>query len=325
MIIVTGGAGFIGSALIWGLNQLGIDDIIIVDELGSDLKWQNIRSLKFKDYLSKDVFRTNIAGEKHGLKKINLIFHLGACSSTTETNASYLMDNNYRYSVELASFCAKKRIRFIYASSAATYGDGTRGWADDEAKLETLLPLNMYGYSKHLFDLWMKKNALLTSAAGLKFTNVFGPNEWHKDDMRSLVCKAFDQIRRSGKIKLFKSYRKEYADGEQKRDFLYVKDAVDMCIHAMEKRISGIYNIGSGRAETWNSLANAIFGAMNMEPKIEYIDMPDEIRDKYQYYSCAEMKKFISTGYVKPVSSLKNAVGDYVKNYLISSKHIGEQ
>ncbi|HPN85368.1 MAG TPA: ADP-glyceromanno-heptose 6-epimerase, partial [Victivallales bacterium] len=323
-IIVTGGAGFIGSALVWKLNSMGAEDIFIVDHLGKSEKWKNLRSLKFSDYAEKDKFREMITCDKMTGKKIETVFHLGACSSTTETDASYLMDNNYEYSKELAVFCSKRRIRFIYASSAATYGDGSNGWSDDEKSLAGLQPLNMYGYSKHAFDLWMRRNGLLKTCAGLKFTNVFGPNEWHKGDMRSLVCKAFDQILATGVLKLFKSHKKEFRDGEQKRDFLYVKDAVEMCVHAKEKRINGIYNIGSGRAETWNSLADAIFAALGKKNNIKYIDMPEEIRQKYQYYSCAEMKKLASAGYRRPATPLKDAVKEYVTKHLIGEKHLGE-
>jgi ADP-L-glycero-D-manno-heptose 6-epimerase len=322
MYIITGGAGFIGSALVWKLNSLSIDDILIVDNLGESDKWKNLSAIKFADYLDKNKFRAIIAENKLAGKKIEMIFHLGACSSTTEKNASYLMDNNYGYSTELASFCAKKKIKFIYASSAATYGDGSNGWSDDEKNLDKLLPLNIYGYSKHAFDLWMKRNGLLKTCAGLKFTNVFGPNEWHKGDMRSVVCKAFEQIRDTEKLKLFKSYKKEFNDGEQKRDFLYVKDAVEICIHAAEKRISGIFNVGSGRAETWNCLAEAVFSALNKKKKIEYIEMPDYLRGKYQYYSCADITKIRSTGYRKPVRSLKDAIHEYVKKYLIEHRNL---
>lgn len=324
MIIVTGGAGFIGSALVWRFNQLGIDDILIIDHLGNSRKWENLRALRFSDYIEKDKFRELINSEGLETNKIDAVFHLGACSSTTETDASYLIDNNFNYSKELATFCASHSIKFIYASSAATYGDGSRGWSDDEESIEKLLPLNMYGYSKQIFDLWMKRNKLLKEAAGLKFTNVFGPNEWHKGEMRSVVCKAYEQILKTGKMQLFKSHRKDYADGEQKRDFLYVKDAVEMVLQVYEKNLTGIFNIGSGRAETWNNLANAIFAAMKLETKLEYIDMPCEIRSKYQYFSCADMSKLRSYLNELKLTDFKSAISEYITEYLATSRHLGE-
>ncbi len=324
MYIVTGGAGFIGSALAWKLNRMGIEDILLVDNLGETDKWKNLRALKFIDYLEKDEFRNRVLSG--GMRtEITAILHLGACSATTETDASYLIDNNFNYTKELAEFAISNNIRFIYASSAATYGDGELGYEDDENKLETLRPMNMYGYSKQIFDLWAKRRGILDKITGCKFTNVYGPNEHHKGGMRSVVCKSFAQVRDEGKMKLFKSHKPEYADGEQKRDFLYVKDAVEMVIFLMERKLTGIYNVGSGRAETWNSLANAIFAAMDKEPNIEYIDMPEELRDRYQYYTCAEMDKLISCGYDKPATPLADAIKDYVQNYLLPDKFLGDE
>lgn len=323
-IIVTGAAGFIGSALVWALNQAGEDDILAVDHLGTSEKWRNLRALRFADYIEKADFRRLVAEGRIG-DGVKAILHMGACSATTERDASYLSDNNFNCTKELALFAASKGVRFVYASSAATYGDGSQGYLDDETKLDSLRPLNMYGYSKHLFDLWARRNGLLSKITGVKFTNVFGPNELHKGEMRSVVCRAFEQIRETGKVRLFKSYRPEYADGEQRRDFLYVKDAVSMTLHLMEHReATGLFNIGSGRAETWNSLATAVFNAMGVTPKIEYIEMPVSLRDKYQYFTKAEMDKLFSSGYPKPVAPLASAVGDYVKNYLIPSRHLGD-
>ncbi|HPO89867.1 MAG TPA: ADP-glyceromanno-heptose 6-epimerase [Victivallales bacterium] len=323
MIIVTGGAGFIGSALVWQLNQNGIDEILIVDHLGESQKWENLRALRFSDYIEKEQFRNYLSNNTLNYP-IEVIFHLGACSATTEKNASYLIDNNFNYSKELADFCIKRKIKFIYASSAATYGDGSKGWTDDENKLEELLPLNIYGYSKHLFDLWMKRKGFLKFAAGLKFTNIFGPNEWHKGEMRSVICKAYEQIKKTGKLCLFKSYKKDFKDGEQKRDFLYVKDAVEIMLHVYRNNLVGIFNVGSGKAETWNKLADAIFEAMKVKKNIEYIDMPIEIRDKYQYYSCADMRKLLSTNYKKNIIPLTDAVKEYINFYLEPHKHLGE-
>jgi ADP-L-glycero-D-manno-heptose 6-epimerase len=242
---------------------------------------------------------------------------LGACSSTTETDASYLIKNNYEYSKLLARWAAAAGIHFIYASSAATYGDGEAGFGDDEEKIESLRPLNMYGYSKQLFDLWARRTGLLKKIVGLKYFNVFGPNEYHKADMRSFVLKAFEQINATGKVRLFKSYKREYADGEQVRDFLYIKDAVDMTLFFLDNpKLTGLYNIGAGRARSWNDLVKAVFAAMGKKPDIEYIEMPESIRNQYQYFTQADITKFRKAGYKKQITPLEDAIKDYVQNYL---------
>jgi ADP-L-glycero-D-manno-heptose 6-epimerase len=256
---------------------------------------------------------------------IEAFFHLGACSSTTEKDATYLIRNNFEYTKKLALFALKNSARFIYASSAATYGDGNRGFSDDEAGLCDFRPLNMYGYSKQLFDLWAWRRGILGKMVGLKYFNVFGPNEYHKGDMRSLVVKAFEQIKSTGEIGLFKSYRSEYANGEQMRDFVYVKDAADMTLHFLNhKAASGIYNVGSGMANTWNRLASAIFEALGKPTRIDFLDMPDTIREKYQYYTCADISKIRKAGYKKEITPLENSVEDYVTNYLLNGKRLGE-
>jgi ADP-L-glycero-D-manno-heptose 6-epimerase len=242
---------------------------------------------------------------------------MGACSSTTETNASYLIKNNYEYTKILARWTTDADIRFIYASSAATYGDGSAGFADDEEKIHTLKPLNMYGYSKQLFDLWAQRKGMLKKIVGLKYFNVFGPNEYHKADMRSFVLKAFEQINSTGKVRLFKSHKPEYKDGEQLRDFLYIKDAVDMTLFFFDNpKINGLFNIGTSNARSWNDLVNAVFDAMGQKTKIEYIDMPDSIRNQYQYFTQADTTKIKQAGYNKKITSLEDAVKDYVQNYL---------
>ncbi len=325
MYVVTGAAGLIGSAVVWELNNRGIEDILLVDHLGTSEKWKNLRALKYSDYLEKEVFRHLLSDGEDFCGEIEAIIHMGACSATTETDASYLIENNYNYTVDLAEFAVAKGIPFIYASSSATYGDGSLGYVDDESKIEDLRPLNMYGYSKQMFDLWAKKNNLFDKITGLKFTNVFGPNELHKGEMRSVVCRSYEQIRDTGKMKLFKSYLPEYKDGEQMRDFLYVKDAVSMLLHLLEKNICGLYNIGSGKAETWNSLTEAAFDAMEVEKNIEYIDMPESLKGKYQYYTKADMTKFYATGYDKPLYSLKDSVTDYIKNYMLQERFLGDE
>lgn len=322
MIIVTGGAGFIGSAIVWKLNYLGHDNIIIVDELGMDEKWKNLVGLKYTDFIHKDVFIQNV--EKGLNLNVKSIIHMGANSSTTEKDADHLIKNNYEYSKTLAKYAFKNNLRFIYASSAATYGDGSLGFNDDEKNLNSLRPLNMYGYSKHLFDLWIDKHSMIDKVAGLKYFNVYGPNEYHKGDMRSVVNKAFDQILSTGKVKLFKSKNPNYKDGEQKRDFLYIKDAVEMTLFFLDnKDKNGLFNIGSGKARTWNDLVTAIFNAMSKPVNIEYIELPEHLTEKYQYFTEANLSKLKSAGYAKSLFSLEEGVTDYVQNYLLKSKYVG--
>jgi ADP-L-glycero-D-manno-heptose 6-epimerase len=316
MIIVTGGAGFIGSAFVWKLNQEGIDDIVIVDELGTDDKWKNLVNRHFVDYIHKDDFLQMICTDQVPFK-IGAIVHMGACSSTTERDADYLWNNNYLYTKTLAEWTLKRGIRFIYASSAATYGDGTQGFSDDHGKISRLRPINMYGYSKQVFDLWVLRNSLEKKIAGIKFFNVFGPNEYHKADMASVIFKAFHQIKETGKVKLFKSYKKEYKDGSQLRDFVYVKD----CVKAMwwlfnNPKANGIFNLGTGNARTWNDLIKAVFAAMKKKKNIEYIEMPEALRNQYQYFTEAQMTKLKKAGCPIKFSSLEDSVRDYVVNYL---------
>jgi len=322
MIIVTGGAGFIGSALIAALNKRQITDILVVDELGTDQRWKNLRNSSFADYVEKGDFLEMVVENKIS-PPIEAVFHLGACTSTTETNASYLIKNNYEYSKLLAQWATSTNIRFIYASSAATYGDGSAGFSDNEEKISELRPLNMYGYSKHLFDLWAHRTGLLKKIAGLKYFNVFGPNEYHKAEMRSFVLKAFEQINAKGKVGLFKSYKKDFKDGQQLRDFLYIKDAVDMTLFFLDNpQISGLFNIGTAKAQTWNDLVKAVFAAMGKSPKIEYIEMPESIRNQYQYFTEADITKLRNAGYNKQTTPLEDAIKDYVQNYLQKGKYL---
>ncbi|MBW2598527.1 MAG: ADP-glyceromanno-heptose 6-epimerase [Deltaproteobacteria bacterium] len=316
MIVVTGGAGFIGSAVVWKLNLEGVDDIVIVDNLGTSVKWKNLVNRRFVDYLDRNDFLELILDDKVPFE-VEAIVHMGACSSTTEKDADYLMENNYHYTARLAQWAVEKNIHFIYASSAATYGDGSKGFSDNDGVSAELRPINMYGYSKQLFDLWALRNELEKKITGIKFFNVFGPNEYHKGDMRSIIHKSFGQIRETGKVKLFKSYRSDFRDGEQKRDFVYVKDCVEVIWWLLENRdVTGIFNLGTGRARTWNDLTRAVFAAMGMEPRIEYIEMPESIRQQYQYFTEAKMDKLRSAGCPLHTSSLEDAVSDYVVNYL---------
>lgn len=317
MIVITGGAGFIGSAMLWELNRHGISDILIVDDLGlaSSGKWLNLRGLKFSDFIHKDDFKELLESSK--LPAITTIIHMGAISATTEDDASLLIRNNFEYSKMIAGYSASHDVRLIYASSAATFGDGSNGYQDDERSIDELRPLNMYGYSKQLFDRWALQNGILQKAAGLKFFNVYGPNEYHKEDMRSVVSKSFEQIRQSGKVNLFRSHRQEYRDGEQMRDFVYVKDVTKIMAWLIQRpEAAGIFNIGSGKARSFRDLVTATFTAMGIEPSISYIPMPETLREKYQYYTCADIGKLRSAGFSESMTSLEEGVRDYVQNYL---------
>jgi ADP-L-glycero-D-manno-heptose 6-epimerase len=316
MYIVTGAAGFIGSAMVWKLNQMGIDDILVVDNLSTSEKWKNLVGLKYEDYIHKDQF-LKLVVEREDPFETQGIIHMGACSSTTEPDADYLMENNYRYTQMLARFALNHGVRFVNASSAATYGDGTLGFSDDHAKTDALKPLNMYGYSKQLFDLWALKGGAMDRMVSLKFFNVYGPNEYHKDDMKSVICKAHKQILETGRLRLFRSYREDYPDGGQMRDFIYIKDCVDVMWWLLEHpEVNGIFNVGTGTARTWNDLARAVFLAMDREPDVAYIDMPEFIRDKYQYFTQADMAKLRAAGYETPFTSLEEGARDYVQRYL---------
>lgn len=323
MIVVTGGAGFIGSAIVWKLNQDGKTNIIIVDELGKDEKWKNLVGLKYEEFVNKLEFIEQVLDDVVPYN-IEAIIHMGANSSTTEKDADHLMDNNFHYTKELAKYCVEKNIRFIYASSAATYGDGAFGFDDDELIIESLRPLNMYGYSKQLFDLWAKRNSILDRIVGIKYFNVYGPNEYHKADMRSVVHKAFEQIRDTGKVKLFKSLNPKYKDGEQMRDFIYVKDAVDMTLFFLNNQDkNGLYNVGAGKSRTWNDLVTSLFKAMGKPVNIEYVDLPSHLAEKYQYFTEANLSKIMDAGYKQTTTLLEDGIADYVKNYLFKNSFLG--
>lgn len=326
MKIITGGAGFIGSAICWRLNQLGIKDILLVDADMSGTKKNNLENLHYSDLIDKDNFIKKISSDDISFK-VETIYHMGACSSTTEQDMEYLKANNFEYSRHLSKWSIRNGVRFIYASSGATYGDGSMGFEDDEKLIPKLKQLNKYGLSKQMFDMWLLENNMLDKVVGLKYFNVFGPNENHKGDMRSMVNKSYSQIQKTDKMQLFKSYRKEYKDGEQKRDFIYVKDAVEMTlffddINPTGYDKNGIYNIGAGRASTWNEMAYALFKALGKEPVIEYVEMPDNIKNQYQYYTAANITKLRRAGYKNPVMSLEKSVKDYVVNYLMKDKYL---
>ncbi len=322
MIIVTGGAGFIGSALIWGLNQKGQDNILVVDQFESAHKWKNLVKRKFRSFISIDTLFPWLEDSKN-LESVEAVFHMGACSSTTEKNMDYLLKNNTDYTVQLFKICQRQKIPFIYASSAATYGDGSSGFSDAHEEIENLHPINPYGYSKQLADLWILREGQKTSFwCGLKFFNVYGPNEYHKEEMRSLVDKAFPSVQSEGLMRLFKSYKEDFAHGEQKRDFIYIKDVVDIMLHIWSEHKSspsGIYNVGTGKSRTFLDLGKALFTALELNPKFEFISMPESIRDQYQYFTEAKMEKLRQNfKYKKEMTSLEEGISDYVKNYLDS-------
>jgi ADP-L-glycero-D-manno-heptose 6-epimerase len=314
MYIVTGGAGFIGSCVIRTLNDAGIDDIIIVDNIASTDKWMNMRNKKYIKYVHKSKFPEMLPE----LKGVTHIIHLGACSSTTERNFDYLWNNNFEFTKTLWNYAAEKGASFIYASSAATYGDGSLGF-DDVMNIDQLRPLNGYGYSKQIFDQWVKHQAISSPAqhVGLKFFNVYGPNEYFKGSMASMIFHGFKQIKADGEIRLFKSYNLDYKDGGQLRDFIYVKDVCSVILWLTQHpEVSGLFNVGTGHAQSFRKLAEATFHALDLEPNIKYIDMPEILREKYQYYTEAKMDKLRKAGYHGQFSSLEDGVRDYVQNHL---------
>jgi ADP-L-glycero-D-manno-heptose 6-epimerase len=310
-IIVTGGAGFIGRNLVKSLNDKGHKDIIVVDNLGSGTKWKNLVGLNYTDYFHKQDFINQI--DSHNLwKDVCTVYHMGACSSTTETNCDYLMENNFKYSCKIATKALEVNARFIYASSAATYGLGESGYSDTHDSLDQLKPLNMYGYSKHIFDLWCRDKNILDKVCGIKFFNVYGPHEIHKGGQSSLIPRAKEQFEQNGFVKLFKSTTSRFKDGEQLRDFVYVKDCVDVLIWLADNpNINGIFNLGTGKAQSWNQLASAVAKALNVECKIQYIDMPDNLINQYQDFTEADMSKLISAGYSGTFRNLDEGVKDY--------------
>ncbi|OGX29278.1 MAG: ADP-glyceromanno-heptose 6-epimerase [Omnitrophica WOR_2 bacterium RIFCSPHIGHO2_01_FULL_52_10] len=312
MIVVTGAAGFIGSCIVAGLNERGREDLILVDGL-DEAKKRNLQHKKYRRYYDKKDF-LDLVLQDQVEERPEAVIHMGACSSTTLQDARYFKENNLEYTRSLAQWALRSNVRLIYASSAATYGDGSVGYKDDEATIRRCKPLNLYGQSKQDFDLWVLEQGLLDQVAGLKFFNVFGPNEYHKGDMRSVVAKAYRSVADEGKINLFKSYRKDYKDGEQKRDFIYVKDAVDIVLFFLDHpQINGIFNVGTGKASTWNELAGALFTAVGKKPVIQYIEMPADLERRYQYFTQADMTKLRKSGYPKLFTPLKEAVADYVR------------
>jgi len=314
-IIITGAAGFIGRNAVAALNRRGCTNLILVDQLGADDKWRNLRGLEFEDLIPPDKFLALVEAQR--APRPEAVIHLGACSATTERDADFLLENNTHYTRRLCEWSLGHDARFVYASSAATYGAGEQGYSDAEERLSALRPLNIYGYSKHLFDLWAQRHGLLGRIAGLKYFNVFGPFEDHKGDMRSLVHKAHGQILSRGWLELFESERPDYAHGEQKRDFIYVSDAVDVTLFLVDHpEVGGLFNCGTGQARTWLDLARALFAAMGRTPDIRFIPLPPVLRGKYQYFTQSDMTKLRGAGYSRPFISLEAGVEDYVRTHL---------
>ncbi len=319
MIVVTGAAGFIGSCLVAKLNELKRQDLILVDHYDAedDPKKKNLSGKKYIRYFDKAEYLKLLRRDQFDFD-VDCIFHMGACSSTTLQDAAYFQANNLEYSCHVAEWAVKYKARLIYASSAATYGNGNQGYSDDEATISKLKPLNLYGESKQKFDEWVLSRGYQDRMVGVKFFNVFGPNEYHKGDMRSVVAKAYDRVVAEGKMMLFKSYNPKYKDGEQQRDFIYVKDAVDALLFFMDNpSVNGIFNLGTGRARTWKDLAAALFSSIGKPVNIEYMDMPEVLRPRYQYFTEADMAKLRRAGYTKPFMPLEEAVRDfsgYLKN-----------
>ncbi|MBI4022493.1 MAG: ADP-glyceromanno-heptose 6-epimerase [Candidatus Andersenbacteria bacterium] len=325
MIIVTGGAGFIGSALVWALNARGERDIVIVDALDHDEKEHNVAPLAYERLLGGNEFRQQLAAGEFDRAEVKAVLHMGAISSTTEQDWNKLQDVNVSFTQEIIRWCADHSVRCVYASSGAVYGDGAAGYSDEAALFDRLQPLNLYGKSKLLVDIWARDGGYLKSAVGVRYFNVFGPDEYHKKHMRSVIAKKFDEVQRGEALKLFRSNNVQYKDGEQQRDFLYVKDAAAATSFLLDQpQAAGVFNIGTGRARTWNDVAHGLFGALRRQPCIEYIDLPADLKDQYQNFTQADITRLRAAGWRQKMTSLEDAVTEYVQQYLIPHRHLGE-
>lgn len=316
MILITGAAGFIGSACAWALNQRGVSDLILVDSFGSREKWKNVRGLRFREFVDReDLFDALASAPWAG--DVKTVIHMGACADTTQADVDYLMAWNYEYSRLLCEWSLEHHARFIYASSAAVYGDGSLGFSDDDSLTPKLRPLNAYGFSKWLFDMWVLEHKLQDRVAGLRFFNVFGPNEYHKGRMASVVLHAYPQARDTGKVRLFESHRSDFQHGEQRRDFIHIAEVLTGIKFLLDKpSVNGIFNLGTGTPHTYNQLAENVFKALGKPVNIEYFPMPEDLRGRYQYETCADMSKFYAAGLPKFADRFGEFVQSYVRDYM---------
>lgn len=324
MIVITGGAGFIGSAVVWALNGRGQTDLLLVDDVDHVEKEHNLAPLKYDRLLTIADFRRQLlSGDLNG-SGVAALLHLGACSDTMEDDEAYLLANNVEYSQDIIRWCVDRTVRCVYASSAATYGSGNQGFSDNHELFDQLAPRNVYGRAKLLVDIWARDGGYLDQVVGLRYFNVFGPNEWHKGRMQSVIAKKFPDVRDKGYLELFASQHPDFADGEQDRDFMYVKDAVAVTLWCLDHReVKGVFNVGTGQARAWNDVARALFAALAKEPDIRYIDLPASLAKQYQYHTEADIAKLRSAGLQSAFMGLEESITDYVQQYLVPHRHLG--
>ena len=325
MILITGACGFIGSALACALNRQGDRDLVLCDRFGQQEKWQNLLGVSFRRFIHCDQL-FDFLGGTHNASQLRAIVHLGACSDTTQTDMDYLFENNVNFSIRLCQWALDNDVRFVYASSAATYGDGSQGFSDADEVTPQLRPLNKYGFSKWLFDMWVLQNAHQNQIAGLRYFNVFGPNEYHKGAMASVIFRTLPQALNEDRVCLFESHRSDCAHGEQARDFIYIDEIIDItCFVLQNRHANGIFNAGTGRAHTFNELAHGIFEGLGKKPVIEYFPMPEELRGRYQYFTRADMSRLQQAGYTSGTDRFREFVAHYVRDYLVPGcKHYAQ-
>lgn len=325
MILITGAAGFIGSAIAWEMSRRGRAGLVLCDGLGSGEKWKNLRELRFRRFVHRDDLFTYLDRDPEA-GRIEAVVHLGACSCTTQSDMDFLLRSNVDFSIRLCTWCLERGARFVYASSAAVYGDGSRGFSDADELTPHLQPLNKYGFSKWMFDMWVLEHGFADRVAGMRYFNVFGPNEYHKGEMASVIFRAFPQAAQEGMVRLFESHRDGIAHGEQARDFVSVDEAVAITMFLLETpAANGIFNAGTGRAHTFNELAAGLFEGLGRSPRIEYFPMPPELRDRYQYFTCADMSRLQAAGFVPGPDRFQEHVAGYVRDYLLPGcLHLGQ-